>query len=123
MNTGTVFNVIAFNGTVLNAQPSSHKWVAKTEIGVDGSGRGIYPLYREYELKWDFLSTDEFQQIYNFFLSIGQTGTIVATLPQFNAADYQFYSYSGTILREPEIGDYFQNYISDVKMLIVRILT
>lgn len=123
MNTGTVFNTFSFNGTVLTAQPTSHKWISKGEIGVDGSGRGIYAAYREYEMKWDFLSTDEFQQIYNYFQAIGQTGTVVASLPQFNATDYQFYSYSGCVLREPEVGDYFQNYISDVRLLIVRILS
>lgn len=122
MNTGTVFNVIAFNGTVLTAQPSSHKWIPGDLIGEDGSGRGIYAAYNQYELKWDFLTPAEFNEIYNYFLAIGQTGTVVATLPQFNATEYQFYSYSGTVLRKPEVGEYFQNYLSDVKMLIVRIL-
>lgn len=121
--TGTVFNTFGFNGTTLSAQPTSHKWGNRETIGVDGSGRGIYPAYREYELKWDFLSTEEFREIYAFFQAIGQTGTVVASLPKYGDIDYTFYNYSGCVLREPEVGDYFQNYISDVKLLIVRILT
>lgn len=123
MISGTVFNTIGFNGTTLSIQPTSGKWVNKELIGVDGSGRGIYPAYRDFELKWDFLTPAEFNEIYTFFQAIGQTGTVVATLPQFNATEYQFYNYSGCVLRELQAEEYWQNYISSASLLIVRILT
>ena len=122
MNTGTVFNAFAFNGTVLNLQPSTHKWADSDVIGIDGGGRGIYPAYREYELKWDLMSTEEFRQVYNAYLSIGQTGSVVAALPKLDSADYEFYNYSGCVLRKPTMGNYFQNWISDVTLLVVRVL-
>lgn len=120
--TDVVFNTFGFNGTTLSAQPTSHKWIMSDQIGEDGSGRGIYAAYNQYELKWDFLTPAEFNEIYNFFQAIGQTGTVVASLPKFNDTTYVFYGYSGCVLRKPDVGEWFQNYVSDVRMLIVRIL-
>jgi hypothetical protein len=119
---GTVFNTFAFNGTVLDAQPTTHGWVHKEPIGIDGNGIAIYPNFGSYEMRWDFLSTDQFDQIYDYFNNQGTTGSVVAALPKWHTSPYQFYSYSGSVLREPEYKDWFQNYYTDTKLLIVRIL-
>lgn len=121
MITGTVFNQIAFNGTILSAQPSEHHWVQRDSIGVDGNGVEILVAPRQYELKYDFLDTDQFDEIYSYFLAQNVTGTIVTTLPKWNASPYTMYAYSGTILREPAYEGFFQNYYSNVRLLIVRI--
>lgn len=120
----TVQNDLKINGTSLPLQPSEHRWVERDLLGVDGNGRGIYPQYRDYELKWDFLSPDEFNTLNSYFLSIGQTGTANVDLPKYPpTATYQFQTYSGTILREPTYSNYFENYYQSVKLLIVRVRT
>jgi hypothetical protein len=116
-----VFNQIAFNGTVLTEQPTSHGWKERDVVGVDGNGVSVYVGPREYELTWDFLDQDQFNQIYTYFLAQGVTGSIVSTLPRWNDSTYVMYAYSGTILREPQFEGFFQNYYTNTKMLIVRI--
>lgn len=122
MITGLYFNTFSFNGTLV-AQPTTHGWSPKDMVGVDGNGIAIYPRFRSYEIRWDFLDTEEFDQIYSYFIAQGTTGTIVSSLPKWNTSPYTFYAYSGTVLREPEYKDWFQNYYTDVKITVVRILT
>ena len=122
MITGTYFNQIAFNGTVLNEQPTTHGWKEREVVGVDGNGISVYVAPREYELVWDYLDTEQFNEIYSFFLTQGTTGTIVTTLPKWKTSPYTMYAYSGTILREPQFEGFFQNYYVNTKMLIVRII-
>lgn len=120
----TVQNDIKINGTSIPIQPSDHRWVDRDQIGTDGNGRAIYTLYREYEIKWDLLSMSEWNDLNNYFLSIGQTGTVNVDLPKYPpSAIYQFQTYSGTILREITYSGYYENYIKDAKMLIARVRT
>lgn len=120
----TVQNNLKINGASLPLQPSEHRWVDRDQLGADGNGRAIYTPYREYELKWDMLSPDEFNTMNGYFLSIGQTGTVNVDLPKYPpTATYQFQTYSGTVLRELTYSNYFENYYKDVKLLIVRVRT
>jgi len=121
MLSGTVFNQIAFNGTILSEQPTSHGWKEREVVGIDGNGTAVYVAPREYELTWDFLDTDQYNEIYQFFLAQGVTGSIVSTLPKWRTSPYTMYAYSGTILREPQFEGWFQNYYVNTKILIVRI--
>lgn len=117
----TVVNTFGFNGSALSHQPTTHKWIDDREMGVSGDGHAVYPAVREYELTWDFLSAAEFNEIYTHFLSIGVTGSVVANLPQYASSPYQFYAYSGCLLRKPMYNGFFENYYEGVKLLIVRI--
>ena len=110
-----------FNATDLTLQPTSGRWLDRETLGIDGNGRAIYPPYREFELKWGLISVSEFQQLNNFFNAIGATGTVVATLPQYGASSYTTYDYSGCILRQVEAGEYFEEWIKDASLLVVRI--
>ena len=94
-------------GTEITTQPTSGRWIPKQPIGIDGNGHAIYPGVREYELKWQLVNISDYNQLVGFFNSIGNTGTVVVDLPQFGAATYTFYSYSGCVLREPEANQYF----------------
>ena len=123
MITGTVLNLLGLNGTVFSHQPTDHHWTDREMIGVDGNGVAVYPAVREYELKFDFVDTDEWNSMYQPFISQGVTGTVIATLPKWNTTPYQFYNYSGCVNRELTYENWFQNYYVNVKMLIVRILT
>lgn len=120
---GTVLNQLAINGYVFEHQPTDHHWVEREPIGIDGNGVAVYPAVREYELKFDFLDTDEWTNTYNVFLAQNVTGTIVATLPKWNSTPYQWYAYSGCIIREMSYDNWFQNYYSNCRLLIVRIST
>lgn len=116
-------NAFKINGTPLSHQPSDHDWVDRESLGIDGNGHAIYPSVREYQLEWDFLSATEFNEIYTYFSAVGQTGTVTIDLPQYANATYQFVTYSGCVLREPTFGKYFENYYTDIKLLVVKIRT
>lgn len=117
-----VLNTFALNGTTI-AQPTDHHWLERQSVGTDGNGVEVYVAPRQYELKWDFLDTDEWNSIYSIFLAQGVTGSVVASLPQWNTTPYAFYAYSGTIIRELTYDNWFQNYYSNVRLLIVKIAT
>lgn len=119
----TVTNAFKIAGVAISHQPTSHKWVERREMGLTGDGHAVYPSIREYELAWDFLSPSEFNELYTHYLSIGVTGSVAVELPQHASATYQFYAYSGCILREPSYQDFFDNYYTNVKLLVVRIQT
>lgn len=118
---GTVLNTIGFNGYSFSHQPTDHHWVERDQVGVDGNGIAVYVAPRQYELKWDFLDTDEWNEIYAYFSAQGTTGTITARLPKWNATPYQFFAYSGCQIREMSYDNWFQNYYSGVRLLICRI--
>lgn len=111
------------NGTTLTLQPETGRWSKRDEIGVDGNGHAVYPAFREFEMHWGFLSASEFQEIQDFYNSIGNTGTAVVSLPQYGASSYTFYDYSGCVLREPEVGVFFEEYVSDVRLLVIKVRT
>jgi len=115
-----VLNTFALNGTTI-AQPTDHHWIERDKLGDDGNGVAVYVTPRQYELKWDFIDTEEFGTIYSQFQAQGVTGSVVASLPKWNTNPYQFYAYSGTIMRELTYDGWFQNYYSNVRLLIVRI--
>ena len=116
-------NSYIINGTTLSLQPASGKWNDRQSIGIDGNGHAVYPGNREFEMSWEFMSTSEFNQLRTFYLAIGNTGTAVVNIPEYAASTWVFKEYSGTVLREPEAGQYFEQYVSSVKMLIVKITT
>lgn len=118
---GTVLNQLGFNGSVFSQQPSDHHWLERDAIGVDGNGANVYVAPRQYELKWDLVDTDVWNELYAYFTAQGTTGTIVATLPKWNATPYQFYAYSGCVIREMTYENWFQNFYQSVRLLIVRI--
>jgi hypothetical protein len=111
------------NGTDLTLQPESGQWVTREKYGVDGSGHSVVPRLRKFELSWGFVSMSEYQQIENFYSTVSVTGTAVVTLPQWNASAYQFYDYSGCVIQPPEQGVFFEEYVSNVRLIISNIAT
>lgn len=116
-------NAIKIQGTLLNLQPSSHNWIPRNSLGIDGGGHPIYPSVREYELKWDLMSISEYDQLINFYNAVSSTGSVVVDLPRYNNSSYTFYSYTGCTLQEPEIGGFFEECVQDVTLLILKIRT
>ena len=111
------------DGTAFTLQPTTGRWDNRESIGVDGNGHAVDPAFREFELRWVFMSVREFQQLQNFYDAIGNTGTAVLSLPKYGDSSYAFYDYTGCVLREPEVGEYFEQYVSDVRLLVVKVRT
>lgn len=111
------------NGTSLTLQPESGRWIDRDGIGVDGNGHAVYSGVREFEMQWGFMSMSEWNELYGLFVAIGNTGTAVVSLPSYANSSWAFREYSGTVLREPEVGEFFETHVSNVKLLIVKIRT
>lgn len=113
----------AINGTELQLPPTTGKWSDRNSLGIDGNAHPIYSAVRQFVLSWGLMSPSEVQQINNFYLSAGNTGTVVVDLPKWGNSTYSFYSYSGCTLNEPEVGEYFCGYITDVTLVVNKVRT
>ena len=122
MTTG-LSGTFAFNDTNLNQYPTTHRWVERTQYGIDGGGHPVYPQIRSYEMTWNLISPENAQQIINFYNQVGNTGTITTCLPEWNASDYRFKNYSGTTLEEPEMQGWFMGFIEELKLLVLSVNT
>jgi hypothetical protein len=111
------------NGTALTLQPTTGEWIDRDSIGATGEGHNVYPALRSFRLQWGFMTAAEFEQIHDFFENNNITGTVVAELPKYKDSSWGFYGYTGSVLREPTFGEYFEEHYSDVSLLIVRIRT
>lgn len=111
------------NGTEISIQPTTGKWVNRENIGVDGNGRTVYVGVRAFELKWQALDPATFYQLHNFFNAVVVTGTAVVDLPEYAKSTYAFYSYTGCVINEPEIGEYFSQNHLNASLLITNIVT
>lgn len=111
------------NGTTLDLQPESGEWQNRDTIGTDGNGHPVYSSVREFEMKWGFMSMNQFKEIRDLYNNTGVTGTSVVSLPRYGWSSWEFREYSGTVLHEPRAGQYFEQYVSDVSLLVVKIRT
>ena len=111
------------NGTDIPTQPTTGRWIPRTLLGVDGNGHGIYAGVREFELRWQASDPENVSQIQSWYDSVGNTGTLVVDLPYYLSGTYHFYSYTGCVLREPEIGNYFAGNHTNITLLVTNINT
>jgi hypothetical protein len=111
------------NGTELATQPTSGRWIQRNSLGIDGSGHEAYSGVREYELRWQLISTTDYSQLQGFYDAVGNTGTLVIDLPKYGDSSYGFYSYTGCVIAEPYAADYFSTYQLDVLLSIRKIVT
>lgn len=111
------------NGTEFLIDPTIGNWVPRNVFGVTGHGHPIYSGVRVYEIQWSVLTPEQFNQLQTWFNQVSITGTAVVTLPQYGAATYTFYDYSGCVLQEPEMIRYFSEHQLDVRMLVTNIYT
>src|SRR5688572_20057816 len=122
MTTG-LSGTYGFNGTDLTLQPTTGRWVERTQYGIDGGAHPIYAQNRSFEITWQLISPEDAKQVIDFYNVVGSTGTAVACLPQWGSVDYRFKNYSGTTLQEPIVGEYFMGFIQEVKLLILNVNT
>ena len=122
MTTGAS-GTFAFNNTNINQYPTDHRWVERTQYGVDGGAHPIYSQIRSYQMTWNLISPADAKQIIDFYNLVGNTGTVVSCLPQWGNVDYVFFNYSGTTLVEPTFSGYFMGYLTDFKLLVLGAVT
>lgn len=122
MTTG-LSGTYAVNGTDLSLPPTTGKWLDRASYGVDGNAHTVYSQYRDFELKWELISTDDASQIIGFYNQVGNTGTVTVCLPKWGDPTFTFYNYSGTTLVEPIVGEYYQGYIQSVTLVVVNART
>lgn len=113
----------AFDNVNLTLQPTSGKWLERTQYGIDGGGHPVYPSVRSFELRWELISTSDAQQIIGIYDAVSNTGTVTVCLPRWGDIEFSFYNYSGCTLREPESGEYFQGWIQDFRLLVLNVRT
>lgn len=114
---------IKLNGVAITPQPTRFKWVEREDQGTAGSGHQILGSVRDFEISWGLMSPEDFSAIYDIWYTQGTTGTVVSTLPVLHSGTYVFADYSGTILEEPTVGDYFAQYITNVSLRIRNVTT
>jgi len=113
----------AINGTPLTLQPTTGRWSPRQLLGVDGNGRGIYAPLRNFELTWDLVDQAAFDELRTYFDSLTITGSVIVDLPKWDADSYNFVSYTGCFLREPERSVYFAEHSTRITWLVTNIRT
>jgi hypothetical protein len=116
-------NAYVINGTTLALQPTSGGWVARESFGLDGNGHPIYEAVRQFRLEWAIDSMSDWYELQNLFDTIYITGSVVVELPQYDGSTYNFREYSGCVVQEPSFDRYFNNYPTNVRLLISNIRT
>jgi hypothetical protein len=111
----------ALNGANFILQPSTSHWVERDIMGLDGNAHPVYPVYREYEMAWELAHPADVKQIIDVYNYLGNTGTTSFDLPEWGASDYLYHEYSGCTLQEPTVGDYFNGWITGVRLLIMKV--
>lgn len=102
--------------------PTESKWVLPEVRGIDGFGYKRFDPFYSYELRWDFLTQEEFYSgVWRIYQGHFLSGGARVQLPSYDNPTYGFETYSGTIMDRPEIGNYYQNHVRDVKLTIRKI--
>jgi hypothetical protein len=119
-------NDYKINGVLIPC-PSAGRWVPRRPIDVQGDNRPIYSPVRQFELRWNLRSWNDWAVLVASFDALQSTGTAVVELPAYPTATgvaFGFVEYSGCTLGEPEIGQFFNTeYPTNVVMLIGDIRT
>lgn len=113
----------AINGTELTLQPTTGRWLPRTELGFTGDGHPDYVGVREFEMNWQLISASDANQLQGFFDTLGITGTAIVDLPKYRNASYIFESYSGCTISEPQMDVYYEQHETSVTLLIYGIVT
>jgi len=110
------------NNVDLPLAPTSGKWISRDVLGFSGDAHPEYAGVREFEMRWELISTDDASQLQTYFESIGMTGTAVVTLPKYRQP-WQFQAYSGCTLGEPTSDEYFQYHETNVSLMVYKVVT
>ncbi len=113
----------AINGSIFTIQPTSGRWLPRTNFGFTGNGHQVYAGFRDFEIEWQLVDATSIAQLQAFFDANSGTGTSVVKLPEYANDPYQFFDYSGCVVQEPEVNRYFTEHVTRVRLLVSRIAT
>lgn len=113
----------AIDGVPFILSPTDGGWNGRDVIGIDGNGHPIYPSLRSYSMHWGLAHPNDVKQFIDSYNLMGSTGTLSFDLPRWGDTDYNFHTYSGCTMEEPQVGKYFNGYITDVTIKILKIET
>jgi len=116
-------NSFAINGTAFSKPPTEHGWVNQSILGTTGDGHPIYPAFRSYEMSFDFQDASEFSTFQGYFNALNLTGTASIDLPEYGVSTYQFRTYSGCVINQPEYDEYFEGYYQGATITVNKIRT
>lgn len=111
------------NGTLIPTQPTTGRWLPRNQVGIAGDGHAVYSGVREFELRWQLIDPETSYALQNYFNSVSVTGSVVVDLPYYLSGTNSFMSYSGCVLREPQLGTYFVGYLQDLILIVTKIIT
>lgn len=111
------------DGVELVTDPLDGHWVDQEVLGIDGNNRPIYPATRMFEMVWSMLSPEMFNQIFDQWQALDTTGSIVVDLPKLGVDPFVFDSFTGAIVDQPIMGEFFQGFYKKVTMLIRNVRT
>lgn len=112
--------MIGFNGTGLILPPTTAKWINQEPLGFNGVGQAVYPALREFELTFNLTNQGELFEMINYFNMVSVTGTLVANLPAYGTNTFQYRNYSGVIVRQPEVSEYFaEEWTTEVRVVLL----
>ena len=111
------------NGTDIDIEPASGRWMPRDTFGIDGNGHPLYSAVRQYRIEWSALTPAQHNQLQGFFEDVITTGTATVQLPEFGASTYTFKNYSGCVLREPNVDRYYAENLLDTSLLVTNIDT
>jgi hypothetical protein len=111
------------NNVQLDPQPTTGRWLERELIGLTGDGRPVYEPTRQFEMEFNLLSATGYSVLQDNWLTIDVTGTLVIDLPKYGSATYEFRSYSGCFIHEPNSGPYFTEHRFDTRLLVTNIIT
>lgn len=106
----------------LKTQPSTGQWLERKQVGVDGEGRAIYVPTYAFMMRWDAMTVEDFDQLFDFWNTTSATGTVDVDLPDRDNVKYQFLTYEDCIVDEPKRDEYFARHILKVEMLVRNIV-
>lgn len=112
----------AINGTQFSLQPTEGRWGERPEFGFDGEGHPIYGRFATFEFRWQTIAPVDLNQLKLFFDAVQNTGTVAVDLPEWGASQYSFYRYSGCTLSNLRVGEFFEGYYTDARLIIYKVL-
>ncbi len=114
MSTGTY----EINDVVLDTQPTTGRWLPRDVLGKTGDNRSILPAGREFVMRWQLVDATCVKQVYDAWKAQGATGTSSVNIPELGALPYEFATFSGVFLEEPEVDYYYQEHQANVVLRI-----
>jgi hypothetical protein len=111
-------------GYVINGNnipdPEAGRWDPRRALGVAGDGHNVYPEVRQFQMRWRLLPLDDLKTLYDVFAG-ASSGTSVVELPDPYAGSWTFREFSGVIVHEPTFGDYFEEHVTSVALILSNI--